>query len=96
MEILITYDVSTEKPEGRRRLRRVSKACEAYCQRVQKSVFECVLNSAQLAQLEYRLHREIDTGEDSLRIYKLSEPRHKHLRIIGKEPEFDLREPLIL
>jgi CRISPR-associated protein Cas2 len=96
MEILITYDVSTETPEGKRRLRRVAKGCEAYCQRVQKSVFECQLNAAQLEQLRHRLVREVLVAEDSLRIYRLTEPRERYLQIIGKRPEHDLRDPLVL
>lgn len=96
MEILVTYDVSTETREGRRRLRRVAKACEAYGQRVQQSVFECVVNPMQREQLVHRLLQEIEPAEDSLRIYRLREPRRQFLRTFGVEPEFDLREPLVL
>lgn len=96
MEVLVTYDVSTDTLEGRRRLRRVAKVCEAHGQRVQYSVFECVLNSVQLEMLKHRLSREIDLEEDSLRIYRLREPRVRFLHIIGKRPPYDLREPLVL
>ncbi|MBI3966168.1 MAG: CRISPR-associated endonuclease Cas2, partial [Chloroflexi bacterium] len=48
MEVLVTYDVATESVEGQRRLRRVAKVCEAYGQRVQKSVFECLVNAGEL------------------------------------------------
>ena len=80
MEILITYDVKTETREGRRRLRRVARVCEGFGQRVQFSVFECVVDAAQLALLVHALEQEIDAGEDSLRIYRLQEPRAAGLR----------------
>lgn len=96
MEILVTYDVSTETAEGRRRLRRVAKLCEAYGQRVQKSVFECIVNAVQLEELRHRLLLEIEVREDSLRIYRLREPRDRYLQTIGQQPTFDLRDPLVL
>ncbi len=92
----MAYDVSTETPEGRRRLWRVAKACEAYCQRVQKSVFECTLNGAQMEQLRYRLQNEMSVAEDSLRIYRLTEPRERYVQVLGRQPEHDLRDPLVL
>ncbi len=96
MEILITYDVSTETREGRRRLRHMAKACEGYGQRVQKSVFECTLNGAELEKLKHRLAKEILETEDSLRIYRLLEPREKYVQIMGVRLAFDLHDPLIL
>jgi CRISPR-associated protein Cas2 len=96
MEILVAYDVSTETRAGRRRLRRVATICLGFGQRVQKSVFECQVTPAQLEELEDRLLRAIDLTEDSVRIYRLAEPRQRYLRIHGTEPEFDLREPLII
>lgn len=94
MEILVTYDVATDTAAGRRRLRRVAKACEAYGQRVQRSVFECVVNEMQLEQLKHRLYREMEPKEDSLRIYRLREPRDRYLYTAGVQPSFDLRGPL--
>ena len=96
MEVLITYDVATESSDGRRRLRRVAKICEGYGQRVHLSVFECIVNAGELELLIHRLTAEIDATEDSLRIYRLREPRNKFLQIIGKVPAYDLREPLVL
>jgi CRISPR-associated protein Cas2 len=96
MEVLITYDVSTETSDGRRRLRRVAKLCEGHGQRVQKSVFECILSAGQLEQFKHRLFREIDPAEDSLRIYRLREPRQRYLETFGQQPAFDLHEPLVL
>ena len=96
MEILVAYDVSTETAEGQRRLRRVAKVCEAYGQRVQKSVFECIVNAVQLEEFKHKLQREMDPTEDSLRVYRLREPRQRYLQVMGRQPLFDLREPLVL
>ena len=96
MEILVTYDVATDTKEGRRRLRRVAKACQAYGQRVQKSVFECIVNAMEYEELKARLADEIDEAEDSLRFYRLREPRDRYLELMGKQPPHDLREPLVL
>ncbi len=96
MELLVTYDVSTETREGRRRLRRVAKVCEGYGQRVQQSVFECVVNGVRREQLVSRLLAEIEPAEDSLRIYHLLEPRGRYTQGFGVQPEFDIRDPLIL
>ncbi len=94
--MLVTYDVSTETREGRRRLRRVAIVCLGYGQRVQQSVFECRVTEAQLEEMEHRLRKEIDEAEDSLRIYRLAGPRERHVRIFGARPAFDPREPLIV
>lgn len=96
MEMLVAYDVSTETAEGRRRLRRVAKVCEAHGQRVQKSVFECVLNREQLEWLKHRLRRVMDPEHDSLRIYRLREPRERYVQVIGTKPPYDLHDPLVI
>ena len=95
MEILVTYDVTTTSAEGRRRLRRVAKVCEGFGQRVQCSVFECVVDEAQLVMLMHRLGQEIDKAEDSLRIYRLQEPRDRYVQSLGRATAYDQREPLI-
>ncbi len=96
MEVLVTYDVSTETAAGRKRLRRVAKACEGYGQRVQKSVFECVLGPADLERLKHSLASEIDVNEDSLRFYRLLEPREKYVEMMGQRPAYDIHDPLVL
>jgi CRISPR-associated protein Cas2 len=96
MDVLVTYDVATVEADGERRLRRVAKICEGFGQRVQNSVFECILNEAQLEQLLHRLEKAIDTDQDSLRIYRLRQPRDQFVQVIGKELDFDLREPLVV
>ena len=95
MEVLVTYDVATDTTEGRRRLRRVAKVCEGYGQRVQKSVFECTVNEGELTMLKHRLQAEIAEKEDSLRIYRLREPRDTYLEVIGRDIQFDLHDPLV-
>jgi len=96
MEVLVTYDVCTDTREGKRRLRRVAKICEGHGQRVQKSVFECMLNAAQLETLKHRLRKVVDMEQDSLRFYRLREPRERYLEVIGRKPTFDLREPIVV
>ena len=95
MEILVAYDVATDDAAGRRRLRRVAQACEAYGQRVQKSVFECVLSDVDMEMLIARLRAEMDEATDSIRIYRLREPLSRHLQTFGTRPPFDQRAPLV-
>lgn len=71
MKIVITYDVTTSNPEGRKRLRKVAKICQNYGIRVQNSVFECVVDSTQFVMLKHQLIEAIDPEEDSLRFYRL-------------------------
>lgn len=96
MEILVSYDVSTETAAGRKRLRKVAQICQGYGQRVQKSVFECSLTDMQYAGLEDRLTRAIDPGEDSLRIYRLREPRDRFVRSFGVDRRRDFNDPLLV
>ncbi|MDF9391320.1 MULTISPECIES: CRISPR-associated endonuclease Cas2 [Methylococcus] len=96
MLILVSYDVSTESAAGRRRLRRVAKVCLNYGQRVQKSVFECKVNLAQMEILKAELLDEIDEEEDSLRIYRISEPLDKNLMEFGKFKAVDFEDTLIV
>lgn len=69
MLILVTYDVNTETVEGKKRLRKVAKICVNYGQRVQNSVFECILDAAQYVVFKATLLKLIDTEVDSLRFY---------------------------
>ncbi|WP_456380579.1 CRISPR-associated endonuclease Cas2 [Thiolapillus sp.] len=96
MLILVTYDVSTETREGRRRLRRVAKVCQNYGQRVQKSVFECKVDIATCEQLEAALLEEIDESEDNLRLYRLAEPLKKNVKEFGNFKATDFEAPLII
>jgi CRISPR-associated protein Cas2 len=96
MLFLVSYDVSTETQAGRRRLRRVARICLNYGQRVQKSVFECQADKAILETLKAQLLDVIDEDEDSLRIYRITEPLNKNLMQFGKFKAVDFEGPLIL
>lgn len=96
MLILVTYDVSTETKAGRRRLRRVAKVCQNYGQRVQKSVFECKVDNTTYEILEKRLLDEIDAAEDSLRLYRLTEPLEEHVKEFGNVKAIDFEAPLMV
>jgi len=96
MLILVSYDVSTETAAGRRRLRRVAKVCLNYGQRVQKSVFECKVDQAGFESLERELLVEIDEAQDSLRLYRLSEPLERHVKEYGRFRAVDFDGPLLI
>lgn len=95
MMVLITYDVSTETKAGQSRLRRVSKKCQDYGQRVQNSVFECLIDSAQLKQLQHALLKIIDPEVDSLRYYYLGDHWKSRVEHIGAKPSLDLEGTII-
>jgi len=95
MLMLVTYDVKTETPAGRKRLRRVARACLDFGQRVQNSVFECEVDPAQWAALKARLIDEIDPIEDSLRFYRLGAEGRSKVEHLGNKPTLDLDGPLI-
>jgi len=94
--IVVAYDVNTETPEGRRRLRRVAKVCVNYGQRVQNSVFECWVDAAQWVQLRALLLKEFDVRQDSLRFYFLGENWTRHIEHHGAKPSYNPEGPLIL
>lgn len=96
MLVLVTYDVNTETSEGRRRLRRVAKACVNCGQRVQFSVFECLLDPAQWSALRARLIDEIDEELDSLRFYFLGSNWKQRVEHVGAKPAYDPEGPLIV
>lgn len=96
VDVLVTYDVNTETSRGRKRLKKIATICLGYGQRVQLSVFECRVTRAQLEELEDRLVQTIDDTEDRLRIYRLAGPPERHVKVWGREAEFDVRETLIL
>ncbi len=95
MLVLVTYDVATVTPAGRRRLHRVAKACLDYGQRVQNSVFECWIDPTQWAELQGRLERLIDPSTDSLRYYFLGSNWRRRVEHTGAKPSIDLAGPLI-
>jgi len=96
MLVLITYDVSTVTPEGRKRLRQVAKQCVNYGQRVQNSVFECVLDSAKCREVQHKLEKIIDKDKDSLRFYYLGNNYKSKVEHIGIKESFDVEGTIIV
>jgi len=90
MLMLITYDVNTETENGKRRLRKVAKICTNYGQRVQNSVFECVMDAAKVREVKAILEGIIDKEKDSLRFYNLGNNYKTRVEHIGAKPSFDL------
>lgn len=96
MLILITYDVNTETKSGKKRLRKVAKICTNYGQRVQNSVFECVMDAAKAREVKAILEKIIDKNRDSLRFYNLGNNYKTKVEHIGAKPSFDLEGVLTL
>ena len=96
MLVLVTYDVNTEDKSGQRRLRRVARLCSNHGQRVQKSVFECVVDAAHWTKLKAKLSVEIDPERDSLRFYFLGNSWHERVEHVGAKPSYDPEGPLIV
>lgn len=89
MMVLITYDVSTKTESGQRRLRKVARLCENYGQRVQNSVFECLLDPHQFAELQFALAKAIDPETDSLRYYHLGAKWKGKVEHVGAKQHYD-------
>ncbi|MBF0214275.1 MAG: CRISPR-associated endonuclease Cas2 [Magnetococcales bacterium] len=96
MYVLVAYDVSTVHAAGRRRLRRVAKACLDYGQRVQNSVFECKVDPAQLIKFKHTLLEIMDPSEDSIRFYNLGTEWHHRVEHYGIKVSYDIDGPLIV
>ena len=95
MMVLITYDVNTETEAGKKRLRKVAKACQNYGQRVQNSVFECLIDPARMKQLQATLEKLIDKEKDSLRYYYLGDEWRGRIEHVGAKRAMDLEGTLI-
>jgi CRISPR-associated protein Cas2 len=96
MMVLVSYDVMVTSPGGPKRLRKVAKACTNYGQRVQYSVFECVIDPAQWAHLKNTLEKIIDDKTDSLRYYYLGANYKRRVEHVGAKPSYDVDGPLIV
>mgnify|MGYP002520785708 FL=1 len=96
MMVLVSYDVSTVDLSGRRRLRRIAKRCMDYGIRVQNSVFECNVDSAQWTALKAALESICDEETDSLRYYYLGRDYQRRIEHYGAKPAIDVEEPLVL
>jgi CRISPR-associated protein Cas2 len=95
MLVLVTYDVRTETKAGRKRLHDVAKVCENYGQRVQYSVFECLVDPDLWIKIKKRLTDKINTDEDSLRFYFLGKNWKPHVEHVGVKTTYDIEGPLI-
>lgn len=96
MMVLITYDVETITPAGRKRLRQIAKQCVNFGQRVQNSVFECLIDPAQFTELRFRLEDIIDSETDSLRYYFLGNNYKNRIEHVGHKESYDPEGILII
>jgi len=96
MLILVTYDVNTETNAGQARLRKVAKICKNYGQRVQNSVFECLLDASQYVEFKAKLEEIIDNEKDSLRFYKMGNNYKNKVEHVGVHPEVSQDDILII
>lgn len=96
MMVLVSYDVSTVDKRGQARLRRVAKTCLDYGQRVQNSVFECIVDPAQWTELRAKLIEIIDEQSDSLRFYFLGSSWERRLEHVGAKPATNMEGPLLV
>jgi len=96
MFVLVSYDVKTSEEGGARRLRRVAKVCTNFGQRVQYSVFECIVDPAQWTMMRQKLIDEIDEKSDSLRFYFLGSNWKNKVEHIGAKKSLDQEGPLII
>jgi len=95
MMVLVSYDVKTDDKAGQRRLRRLAKQCQSWGQRVQYSVFECLVDPAQWTNLRARLIEIMDEDKDSLRFYFLGANWRKRVEHVGAKPALDPEGPLL-
>lgn len=96
MLVLVSYDVAISTPGGKRRLRKVAKTCVDWGQRVQLSVFECVVDPGQWVLLKNQLEHIIDEKTDSLRYYYLGSNWKRKVEHIGAKPSMDLDDAIIV
>jgi len=96
MLVLITYDVETASAEGRKRLRKVARICTNYGQRVQNSVFECLVDPAKLQTIKYQLADVIDKEKDSIRYYYLGSNWTRKVEHLGAKPAFNPEDDCII
>jgi CRISPR-associated protein Cas2 len=96
MFVLITYDINTETADGRRRLARMAKICLNHGQRVQNSVFECVLDPVQLLRMRAQIEKNIDLKTDSVRYYNLGGSWQRKVEHIGAKPSYNPEDLLMV
>ena len=95
MMLVVAYDVDTSDTAGQKRLRKVAKICERYGMRVQNSVFEVLVDAAQLVTLKSELEKVIDIAQDSVRFYRLGNTYENRIETMGKRPLVEAGKALI-
>ena len=95
MFVLVSYDVNTQDAEGRKRLRTIAKICQNWGQRVQYSVFECIVDPAEWTGLRNRLVNTMNQEKDSLRFYYLGANWKRRVEHVGAKPSLDQEGPLV-
>lgn len=96
MQVLITYDVETVTPAGKKRLRQVAKVCLDYGQRVQNSVFELNIYPANLVEIKNKLEKIIDPKKDSIRIYNLGKNWERRVESLGRDDTYNPEKDLLI
>lgn len=96
MQVLITYDVETITPDGKKRLRQVAKVCLDYGQRVQNSVFELNIYPADLVEIKNKLEKIIDPQKDSIRIYNLGKNWERRVESLGRDDTYNPEKDLLI
>jgi CRISPR-associated protein Cas2 len=94
--VLVTYDVNTESVSGKRRLRQIAKQCVNFGQRVQNSVFECLIEPAQFVEFRAKLEKIADPSVDSLRYYFLGDNWHRRIEHYGAKTSYDPEDILMI
>ncbi len=95
MMLVVTYDVDTSDYAGQKRLRKVAKICERHGMRVQNSVFEVIVDAAQLVVLKRELEKVIDMSHDSVRFYRLGNSYENRIETMGRKPLVEAGSALI-
>lgn len=95
MMVIVSYDVNTETASGKKRLRNVSKICNDYGQRVQNSVFECLVDSTKLEEMKERLLKVYDEGRDSLYFFNVGKKYENKVQSYGCKQVLDLGKPVV-
>lgn len=96
MQVLITYDVETITPAGKKRLRQVAKVCLDYGQRVQNSVFELNIYPADMVEIKSKLEKIIDPKKDSIRIYNLGKNWERRVESLGRDDTYNPEKDLLI
>jgi len=96
MMVLVSYDVSTIDSKGKSRLRKVSKECQNYGQRVQNSVFEIDVDYGTFLKVKDKLLKLIDEKNDSLRFYYLGNNWKRRAEHFGAKETYDPEGVIII